>query len=635
MIWGKLKYLVAISFAFLGISNYVFSLNPNHTVLYINSYHNGYYWSDGITEGIKTSIKDYPEINLFIEYLDAKNDSSFFKDPICFQSFSRKYSDKKIDLIITSDNDALDFVKQNQRHSIFTNTPIVACGISDPENYIDLSLLYVVKEITSFEETFELMNSFIPGLDTIYFITDRLKSGLLYEEETMKIVHNKFPNVILSFIDCFELSTLGEIISKIDYPSTVFYSSASVDCNNNPINELEAAKVIVKNARVPLFSGYYATVTDGFVGGCLTTGEQMGKICSKKALQILSGINPDSIERLTLPNVITIFDYRNLQKFNFPDSKIPPGSIILNKPIPVWEKNRRVIIISGIIIFQLIIVILFLYRNVLIQKKLRKQILMAMEKANESDRLKSIFLENVSHEMRTPLNSIVGFSDILTEMTEDSELKKYVNIISTNALSLNHMISHVFDFSLLKSQNVDIFPTNIIPDKLLKKIIDSVEIEKKYDTKKIDVIFEPDSENPNVEIFTDETKLFEVIKQLLDNALKNTTIGYIKIGAVLQKKNGTMIPAELIHILKPPYILFHIIDSGKGIKPEYLKLIFEPFRQVDERSVDANRGLGLGLSICKSIIEILGGHIWVFSQPNKGSSFYFTIPLINNKNAIG
>jgi two-component system, sensor histidine kinase len=625
MNWGKIYYYFTISIVFLGISNNGFSLNPNRSILYINSYQNGYYWSDGITNGIKTTLQDFPEINLFIEYLDAKNDTSFYKDPSFFQLFSHKYSNKKIDLIITSDNDALDFVKQNQ--PFFRNIPIVACGISDPDNYSELSGLYVVKEITSFEETFDLMNSFIPGLDTIFFITDRLRSGLLFEEETREIVDRKFPKIILSFIDCFELSTLGNIINKIDYPSAIFYSTASVDCKGKPINGLKVAKEIVLNAKAPLFSGYYATVTDGFIGGCLTTGAQMGKISTDIALKLLFDKDKGAIKRIIIPEVISIFDYRNLKKFNIPNSKIPAGSKILNKPLSIWEKNKKVLIICGIIIFQLLIVIFFLFRTIFIQKKLRKQILLAMEKANESDRLKSIFLENVSHEMRTPLNSIVGFSDVVAEMMEDSKLKEYVHIILENALSLNHMITHIFDFSLLKSQSVDIYPVKVNLMILLSNVIEAVKIEKKFNNKQIEIILDPDPNHPDIEIISDEKKIFEVIKQLVDNALKYTSQGNIRMGFRFQKNNELMVPTEILRILKPPYVLFYVIDTGKGIKPEYLKLVFEPFRQADERHIDANRGIGLGLSICKSIVEILGGQIWVFSQLNQGSSFYFTIPF--------
>lgn len=257
-----------------------------------------------------------------------------------------------------------------------------------------------------------------------------------------------------------------------------------------------------------------------------------------------------------------------------------------------------------------------------------------MEKANESDRLKSIFLENVSHEMRTPLNSIVGFSDVLTELMEDNKLKDYIKIISDNALSLNHTINNVFDFSLLKTHSIELNIRKVNLNALLSKVIDMIIFEKKYDEKPIRLVKEPDPENVELEILTDENKIYQVIKHLTDNAFKYTLKGEIRLGFSLQPEIGKSIPQKLKKKLKTPFVLFHIIDTGKGINPDYFDLIFEPFRQEAEKDIDANRGLGLGLSISKSIIEVLGGFIWAESQPNKGSSFYFILPIETVENAF-
>jgi signal transduction histidine kinase len=568
-----------------------------------------------------------PDITLNIEYLNSKNDSAFYKDQLCIDVFSRKYRPENIDLIITSDNDALDFVNINHQLPLFEGKPVVACGISDPENYSTMKNLVVVKEITSFNETFRLMKHFTPALDTIYFISDGLKSSSIFMKETRQIMDEHFPDIVLSFIDCIDPTTLGSQISTIDFPSSIFYSSVSLSCKGEPLNELEIANLVSANAKVPLYSGYYTTVTDGFIGGCMTTGHQMGVLCSETALQILEANNRIPKERVITPEAMTVFDYRKLQQFSIPPEIIPANSIILHKPISVWVKNKKVIVIAGLIILQLLIVIGFMYRAIFLQKRYREQIMLAMRKANESDMLKSIFLENVSHEMRTPLNSIVGFSDILLELEENKKTLEYVKIISDNALLLNHTISHVFDFSLLKTHNVDINPSEVPLTELLSLIIETIHNERRFVGKPIEVFIENDVSNPELTIETDENKIFSVLKHITDNAFKFTSSGEIRIGYQLFNTKEQLTTQKLKHPLSLPFVLFYIADTGQGISDEYCDLIFEPFRQVKETNVDANRGLGLGLSISKSIIEMLGGSIWIESPPAGGSTFYFTHPL--------
>jgi len=623
---GKIKYTVL--FVFLTMLQLLTSAaNHPRSVLYINSYHNGFHWSDGITEGLKKCIKNHPEMSLHIEYLDAKKDSSFYKDPICLSYFERKYSPSDFNLVIVSDNDALDFVTLYQNSPIFVNKPILATGISDPENYEANGKLCIIKEVTTIKETFDIMKSFVPNLDTIFFISDNLKSGTLLMNEAEDIVLTNFKGITIKFITCIDNKTLGETVSRIHYPSCIFCSSVSIDCNGQPVDELEIAQIVGKYAKAPLFSGYYATRTDGYIGGNITTGEQMGKLTAETALKILTN-NNQPVEKLIIPQSETVFDFRSLEKHNIPEHLLPAHAIVLNKPVTIWERSKKVILISLAIIINLLIVILLLTKTVFAQKKHKSQLLVAMEKANESDRLKTTFLENFSHEMRTPLNSIVGFSDVLLEMNTDPTLNDYVKIISENAITLNYTINHIFDFSLIKTHNIDFNLSKVNLNQLLDRAFETIAEEKRYSESPVKLFIEPDIQNRDTIVESDENKLYQVLRHLIDNAFKFTQEGEIHVGfnLITTTKELSQHPKNRIK-LSPPYVLFFISDTGKGIKQGYDDLIFEPFRQAAESYTDANRGLGLGLSISKSLIEMLGGTIWIERKTNQGTTFYFTHPL--------
>lgn len=598
----------------------------NTKILYVNSYHRGYYWSDGITEGILDKFSEKPGYIVFVEYLDAKNDSSFHANQLYTQLFLQKYETHKIDIILVSDNDALDFILRIRNNTLFKEIKVVASGISNPEDYQNEPNLFIVKEITGFEETFRIMNLLFPNTDTLYFVNDRLKSGLIYEQEVSAIIKDKFPQMAVKFVDCFNLSTLPGIIASIKPPGAIFFSTVSVDCDGRTIDHMDVANILIDHSKVPLFSGYYTTITDGFIGGSLSLGYQMGVLSAEIALQLFEE-SEDCIQRVIYPELSYVFDYNNLKKFNIPLSLLPLGAEILNKPESIWQKNKRILIISGIIILQLFLVIGVLSRIILLQRRYKKEILRAMEKANESDRIKSIFLENVSHEIRTPLNSIVGFSDVLLEEIPESRTKQFVKIISDNAFMLNHIINHVFDFSLLASHNVEVVQAELNVYQLYQRVVNELLSDRNFRKKNVTVAIDFDQNSKDMMLVSDENKLYQVIKQLAENAYRFTEEGTVMLG--VRTINDQLFPEGLKKFVKPAHLTFFVSDTGKGIEPEFQDVIFQPFRHVDERLTNANRGLGLGLSISKSIIEMLGGAIGFMSTPGKGSIFYFSLPFKN------
>jgi PAS domain S-box-containing protein len=256
-------------------------------------------------------------------------------------------------------------------------------------------------------------------------------------------------------------------------------------------------------------------------------------------------------------------------------------------------------------------------RDITERKKSEEQLLIAKAKAEESDRLKTAFLQNISHEIRTPMNAIVGFSGFLNNTDLDSEKRKnFIEIITKSCDQLLFIISDIISIATIEAGQEKIVEKEIDLNATLIQMNDQFQLEAKR--KNVNLQLAPLTDNVD-KILSDRTKLVQVLNNLINNALKFTIQGSINFG----------------YTLKENEIEFFVEDSGIGIPPEMHDEIFKRFRQVESTSARQFGGSGLGLSISKAYVELLGGKIWLHSEPGKGSEFFFTIPYkIAPKNTL-
>lgn len=258
--------------------------------------------------------------------------------------------------------------------------------------------------------------------------------------------------------------------------------------------------------------------------------------------------------------------------------------------------------------------IMFSLIDITVQKELEKDLIKAKEKAEEADRLKSAFLANMSHEIRSPMNGIVGFSNLLNTMKLDEEKKiKFTNIIQNNSNQLLNLINDIIDISKIEAGQLKISYNAANINKILKELQVRFELERKSLKKtnvKIKLSVELDDE---VAIYiVDIYRLQQVLTNLLNNSLKFTDNGFIEMG----------------YHVKQGYLKFYVRDTGVGISKDKQELIFERFRQAEVFTASKYGGTGLGLTISKGIIDLMGGAIWVESEENVGTTFYFNLPCL-------
>ena len=236
-------------------------------------------------------------------------------------------------------------------------------------------------------------------------------------------------------------------------------------------------------------------------------------------------------------------------------------------------------------------------------KKQQKELEAARIKAEESDRLKSAFLANMSHEIRTPLNAIVGFSKLVIDAECTNEKEQYAEIIERNSEILLNLFNDILDLSSLEADSLSF---NIRPIKLIDICL---QLEQQFCYKvKNGTKLILDDVDTELYVSGDWNRIIQIISNLLSNAAKFTPKGEIHFG----------------YREKEDFVEFYVKDSGIGIPAERVATIFQRFGKIN----DFVQGTGLGLTICRMLVEKMGGRIWLRSQEGKGSRFYFTLPLI-------
>ena len=225
-----------------------------------------------------------------------------------------------------------------------------------------------------------------------------------------------------------------------------------------------------------------------------------------------------------------------------------------------------------------------------------------IQKVREADKLKSAFLANMSHEIRTPLNAIIGFSNILAETDDKEEKEEFVKIINKNSDLLLRLITDILDFSKIESGVLDYS----LSDTSLKDIFhEQFQVHAMKMPEKVSLICDFDA-LLDIFVHTDPKRVTQVLSNLISNAVKFTEVGSIRFSYRIVEK----------------YVLVEVIDTGIGISPQHQQAIFDRFVKVNS----FKQGTGLGLTICKTIIEALNGTIGVDSRPGEGARFWFTLP---------
>ena len=462
------------------------------------------------------------------------------------------------------------------------------------------------------DKNIELMRRFYPDMRRVAFISDNTYGGLSMQALVKKEM-KKYPDLETIWLDgrTETFMEVSERMRRLPQNTCVLLGTWRVDCTESYVIGNTTYMLRDANPTLPVFTIASVGLGHWALGGYTPEYHAVGKNIGAVTYDFLDKGDREGVDLVTIPGNYT-FDIKRLHEFKLDSLNLPQGAVLVNKTPSFYEQYKYWVIgvVSAFmfLIACFLIAIYYIIRINHLKHHLEvsgEELLVAKEKAEESNRLKTAFLANMSHEIRTPLNAIVGFSSVLvSDDSSPAEKEQYCDIIQKNSDLLLHLINDILDISRMESGRIKFVWEECDVVELCQTALSTVEYGRKTSA-----LFLFETPVASLVIKTDAQRLKQVLINLLSNAAKFTPSGSIKLAIAIDKQHQQL---EL-----------SVSDTGCGIPSDKSDRVFERFEKLNEYS----QGTGLGLAISRLIVENLGGKIWVDKDYTEGARFVFTHPL--------
>lgn len=611
----KYKYIIFTIIAILFLLIYQdikkVELSNENKILFINSSYNS---RTNFTDQINGIYKELGKnFTLYNEVMCI--DESNNKENIYNLTKKRINSIKGLDAVIVSSDDPLEFVIK-YRNELFKDIPIVFFGVENQElikDVLNYNLVSGVRTVVSLDDNIELVRKIHKNVKNIYIVSD-------YEEDfyNQSVLHDKtkYTNKDLN-IDYIATTNIKVNDFKEKIIDKLGADDAIIKINTSKFKDISIDDSKVYNAvfnpkqKIPVYSAVEDSLDYSDIGGKVISNYNQGRVAGKIVKNILLGKNESNIYIEEDLNKY-IFDYDVMKRFGIKKSQLPKGSVVNNDLIDGLNKYNVLFICSIIFYIGLIAIIIALAIYIHNKKKYEKMLLEVINESNEANRLKSHFISNITHELRTPITVIMSVMQLTKSKSENSQYildENNFNLIDVNCNRLLRLINNIIDVEKYESDNINLELENINIVELIEDIVSSITPFIK--AKNLDIIF--DTTDEDIIMAIDINKMERIILNLLSNAIKfSNDNGVINVN--LYKINN---------ILK-----ITIKDEGMGICERDLEKIFGRFVQLDTTTTRKNEGSGIGLTIVESFVKEHNGNISIQSEQNKGTIFTVEIPIV-------
>lgn len=463
-----------------------------------------------------------------------------------------------------------------------------------------------------------LLRSIYPERDSITFLSDNSLGGVTLRAHFIQEM-KKFPRYNVSFLDGRELllQEVNTALTELKGNKAIFIGTWRID-NSEAITLSNTIVALAKsNKEIPAFS-LTSTGTDCWsIGGYIPDFQDFHPDTKPEGSELADDViayeKTGKASELHVLNNIYKFNYDKIKEFGIKDEQLPKDFVMINEHKNAFQTYKTQILIAVGIFAFLITAITITLHFLILSKKMEKKLIergheleIARDKAEKANAMKSAFIANMSHEVRTPLNAVVGFSQLLTEPEielTDEEKQEYGGYIKVNCDTLLNLVNDILQISKMDAKSM-VF--NIIDADMVELCKTGAESARANLASGVEIITKlPETPVP---VQTDVLRLQQVFNNLLSNAKKFTDHGTITVAI-----EESIVPDEIV---------ISVTDTGCGIPADKADYVFQRFKQIDS----FKQGTGLGLSITRSIIENLGGRIWLDTEYTNGARFVFTHP---------
>lgn len=414
-------------------------------ILILNSYHQGLIWTEEETNGVINTIRSTGKnLSFYVEYMDWKNYASDRNWNNLYEYYKYKYTKKKIDLIITTDDAALKFALQ-YRNEIFSNAPIVFCGVNqEGVNTITQGYNKVtgVIEIVDPTETLKFALTVNPSLKNIYLLYDNSESGLSTGQMATDCIKAAYPNLNIIPWNDLSFDKVKEQAEQLKNDSMILFCTYYSDGDKNIVAMDYATREVCKASNVPVYDLYDFGLNQGIVGGTLLSGRLQGENAARIAIRILEGEDPDNIPVLNTSSTRNIYDYKQLMRFHIRLKQLPPDSSVINKPFSFYETYKS-LVISVVAAFCMLIV----FTNILLiyVRRLRKMRRTLSENNEELTQLNEELIAS-DEEMKQQYDEIININEKIKKSDEKLTYLAYHDSMTglPNKLSLYEAAKRIF-----------------------------------------------------------------------------------------------------------------------------------------------------------------------------------------------